>query len=73
MLLNCDWEIGTTFVGVIVCNEHALLSVDSSDSSKNVARWNAVVVSSQLSNLEEWRTMVKYSVNTLHWREFALL
>jgi len=53
MLFDSDWVVGSSLVCKVICEDHALLVVDHSNSSDNITRRNALLKTSELSYFKE--------------------
>ena len=68
VFFDCYWIVCSTFESEVVCNDHALYAADDADAGDCVGTGYALfnskrVISSKLSNFQEWRAGIKYSVN----------
>mmetsp|Transcript_4682 Transcript_4682/g.17607 ORF Transcript_4682/g.17607 Transcript_4682/m.17607 type:complete len:207 (-) Transcript_4682:316-936(-) len=74
MLFHSDWGIGTSFCSGVICHQHALLAMNSSNSSNNTPRRQIIViqlVTSQCRQFHECGTWINQFVNTLTSKQFA--
>ena len=68
MLLDCNWVVGTSLVGKVVGQDHALAAVDHANASYNITGRDALLKTSKLSNFEEGGTLVNNAVDTFAGR-----
>ena len=59
MLLDGDWIVCSSLVGVIVGNDHAMLTVDESDTCIHVSKRNLLIIAGELANRQEWGSSVQ--------------
>jgi hypothetical protein len=59
----------------VVRDNHAFSAVDSTDSSQDASTWNVFVavqvICSELRELQEWRSWIDESLDSLSWEEFS--
>jgi hypothetical protein len=68
VLLDSDWVVGSTFVGKVICKNHALLAVYHPNSGDNITGRDTLLKTGELSYFEEGGALVHNSIDTFAGR-----
>ena len=78
MLLYGDGVVSTCSVAVVVCNDHALPSINHSNTCNDVSGgdrllWLERIIASKLGQLKEWGPVIKECIDPVSRKELVSL